>query len=71
MQFSLDEWRLVYNQAHSLGKTLRNSKFTHSEYGRLIHPTIVLTEAEQKALENEIDSLLKAANLYLDNCHMK
>lgn len=71
MQFSIKEWRKVYDLVHELGARLRDSRPTYDERLNYYPPKIHLDKGEQDMLETRIKTLMQRNSKYLDQCGMK
>jgi hypothetical protein len=70
MHFNIAEWRRFYDKIHGLDKTLKNSYWTIDEEKVKHPPLIELSEEAQKAIEKEIEDLIKLSGSYLNICDM-
>ncbi len=71
MEFSIREWRKMYDKAHGLGKILRDSFPTYDNEGKYYPPKTILSRIEQKDLEFDIKTLVQRSSQYLKQCNMK
>lgn len=71
MQFSLREWRRMYDLVQQLGQTLCDSRPTYTDNGSYIATKIELSHDAQTVLENKIKSLTQRSSRYLDQCGMR
>lgn len=71
MQFSIKEWRRMYDTVQSLGAMLRDSRPTYEENGDYIAPKVPLNKDAQNILEDKIRLLTIKSTRYLDVTGMK
>jgi hypothetical protein len=71
MNFSVKEWRRMYDAAHELGVKLKNSRPTYDEDYNYYPPISPLTRGQQASLEDRIQIIMEKNNQYLDQCDMK
>ncbi len=71
MQFSIKEWRRIYDRVQMLGKMLCDSRPTYTENDRYIAPLTELSKEAQTALESDIKTLTQRSSKYLDQCGMR
>jgi len=71
MQFSIKEWRRMYDKVQYLGQILKDSHPSVDE-NKLWRPALhAISEEAQKSLEQELKELLTNVSQYLDSCGMK
>ncbi len=71
MQFSVKEWRRMYDLVQELGATLRDSRPTYDENDNYVSPKIELSKDAQILLESRIRSLTLRSSRYLDQCGVR
>ncbi len=71
MEFSIREWRKMYDKIHGLGSMLRDSRPTYTDEGDYIAPRAALSHDAQKELEFQIKTWVERSNRYLNQCGMK
>lgn len=71
MEFSLREWRRIYDRVNELGKMLRDSRPTYTELGSYIAPVIELSKDLQTKIESDIKTLTQKSSKYLDQCGIR
>lgn len=71
MQFSMTEWRRLYDLVHENGRTLADSRPTYDYKMNYYPPKSPLTKDEQWMLETKIKTLTQRSNNYLDQCGKK
>ena len=71
MQFSVKEWRRLYDMVKELSITLRDSQPTYTEFGSYIAPKIELSKAEQASMESQIKTLTQKSGHYMDQCGLR
>lgn len=71
MEFSMKEWRRMYDKVNALGRTLRDSRPTYTDDDEYIPPKIKLTLESQNMLESQIAHTIQRSDKYLDKCGMK
>lgn len=67
MQFSINEWKRVYNKVHALGKQLKEARVDY-DGNPAINPLPFHTQRE---IENDIQNLTNKSNRYLDACNIR
>lgn len=71
MDFSIKEWRKIYDKVHGLGRMLRDSRPTYDEHGNYYAPKAALSKDAQTELEFQIKNWIEKSNRYLNQCGMK
>jgi len=71
MEFSMKEWRIIYDKVHQLGRMLQDSHPTHDADGNYHEPKIPLGKLAQIELEIKIDAWLERNTCYLNLCDKK
>lgn len=71
MNFSVKEWRKMYDEVHRLGAILKDARPTFTQEQQYIPPKSWLNKEAKDDLECEISMLLKRSDQYLDQCGMK
>jgi hypothetical protein len=61
----------MYDKVHDLGNTLKNSRPTRTDSGKLIAPRIELSKGAQAELETQINNWIEKVKRYLDHCNMR
>src|SRR5690606_24413382 len=70
MEFSMKEWRNMYDKVHGIGKMLRDSRPTYNEHGNYYAPKTELSKDAQIELEFQIKTWMERNTLYLNQCGM-
>lgn len=71
MQFSLTEWRRLYDLVHEHGRILADARPTYDRKLNYNPPKSPRTKDEEWMLEVKIKTLTQRSNTYLDQCGMK
>jgi len=71
MEFSMKEWRKIYDKVHGLGRMLRDSRPTYDDAGNYYAPKTELSKDAQIELEFQIKTWMERNTRYLNQCGMK
>lgn len=71
MKFSLKEWRRMYDNVHSLGKMLRDSKPTYDEDGNCFPSKTNLSKCAQDGIEIDIRLIIERSKYYLNQSGLR